>query len=53
MNMLSKEKINFNSIEEKIFKEMMKLGREIEFKLGREIEFKFEKYKKFWYNIIM
>ena len=45
MNMLSKEKINFNSIEEKIFKEMMKLGR--------EIEFKFEKYKKFWYNIIM
>lgn len=27
MNMLSNEKINFNSLEEKIFKEMMKLGR--------------------------
>ena len=29
MNMLSNEKINFKSLEEKIFKEMMKLGREI------------------------
>lgn len=29
MNMLSKEKINFKSLEEKTFKEMMKLGREI------------------------
>ena len=29
MSMLSKEKINFKSLEEKTFKEMMKLGREI------------------------
>ena len=29
MNMLSNEKINFKSLEENIFKEMMKLGREI------------------------
>lgn len=29
MNMLSNEKINFKSLEEKTFKEMMKLGREI------------------------
>ena len=29
MNMLSKEKVNFKSLEEEIFKEMMKLGREI------------------------
>ena len=29
MNMLSNEKVNFKSLEEKIFKEMMKLGREI------------------------
>ena len=29
MNMLSNEKINFNSLEEKMFKEMMKLGRTI------------------------
>lgn len=29
MNMLSNEKVNFKSIEENIFKEMMKLGREI------------------------
>ena len=28
MNMLSNEKINFNSLEEKVFKDMMKLGRE-------------------------
>lgn len=28
MDMLPKEKINFNSIEEKIYKDMMKLGRE-------------------------
>lgn len=27
MNMLSNEKINFKSLEENIFKEMMKLGR--------------------------
>lgn len=29
MNMLSKEKVNFKSLEENTFKEMMKLGREI------------------------
>lgn len=29
MNMLSNEKVNFKSLEEKILKEMMKLGREI------------------------
>ena len=29
MNILSNEKINFNSLEEKTFKEVMKLGREI------------------------
>ena len=29
MNMLSNEKINFKSLEEKTFKEMMKLGRTI------------------------
>ena len=29
MNMLSNEKVNFKSLEENIFKEMMKLGREI------------------------
>ena len=29
MNMLSNEKINFKSLEENTFKEMMKLGREI------------------------
>ena len=29
MNMLSNEKINFKSIEENTFKEMMKLGRKI------------------------
>ena len=29
MNMLSNEKINFKSLEEKTFKEMMKLGRKI------------------------
>ena len=29
MNMLSNEKMNFKSLEEKTFKEMMKLGREI------------------------
>ena len=28
MNMLSNEKINFNSLEEKVFKDMMQLGRE-------------------------
>lgn len=28
MNMLSNEKINFNSLEEKVYKDMMKLGRE-------------------------
>lgn len=28
MDMLPKEEINFNSIEEKIYKDMMKLGRE-------------------------
>ena len=27
MSMLSKEKINFKSLEEKTFKEMMKLGK--------------------------
>ena len=27
MNMLSNEKVNFKSLEENIFKEMMKLGR--------------------------
>ena len=29
MNMLSNKKINFKSLEEKTFKEMMKLGRKI------------------------
>ena len=29
MNMLSNEKVNFKRLEENIFKEMMKLGREI------------------------
>ena len=29
MNMLSNEKINFKSLEENTFKEMMKLGRKI------------------------
>ncbi len=29
INMLSNEKMNFKSLEEKTFKEMMKLGREI------------------------
>lgn len=29
MDMLSNEKINFKSLEEKTFKEMMKIGREI------------------------
>ena len=45
MNMLSKEKINFNSIEEKIFKEMMKLGREIIQEELREIDKLIKEYR--------
>lgn len=36
MSMLSNEKINFKSLEEKTFKEMMKLGRKITKKSYRE-----------------
>ena len=47
MDMLSNEKINFNSLEEKIYKDMMKLGREtIQVKL-----LKFDYLYKIWYNI--
>ena len=45
MSMLSKEKINFKSLEEKTFKEMMKLGREIIQEELREIDNLILKYR--------
>ena len=45
MNILSKEKVNFNSIEENTFKEVMKLGREIIQEELRELDNLIKKYR--------